>query len=239
MDITNAAEPHSNAPMQPIKLAFYDMDKTLTKRATYNFFLWHMMIRRAPWRVILLPLLPIGLMLFGLKIWDRKQLKSFSLRICLGHAVRREEITQYLESHAELVLARNIYPQALARLQRERAEGYIHILVTASYRLYAASIAHRLGIAHVIATDLHTDEKGRILAHIDGENCYDMVKISRIEEWMRAQGYARQNCFVRSYSDHYSDAPLLEYADEAFAVNPHPRLAKLAAEKGWSVIDWR
>jgi phosphoserine phosphatase len=42
---------------------------------------------------------------------------------------------------------------------------------------------------------------------------------------------------VRFYSDHASDAPVFEWADEPVAVNPHAKLAKLAATRGWTVED--
>jgi hypothetical protein len=35
--------------------AIYDMDRTVTRRATYTPFLMHCALRRAPWRLLLLP----------------------------------------------------------------------------------------------------------------------------------------------------------------------------------------
>jgi phosphoserine phosphatase len=32
---------------------------------------------------------------------------------------------------------------------------------------------------------------------------------------------------------------LLDFADEAFATNPHQPLAQLARERGWPILDWR
>ena len=34
-------------------LAIYDMDRTVTRRATYTPFLLHCAVRRAPWRLLL------------------------------------------------------------------------------------------------------------------------------------------------------------------------------------------
>ena len=34
------------------------------------------------------------------------------------------------------------------------------------------------------------------------------------------------------------DLPMLEWADEAVAVNPTARLARVAAERGWRVEKW-
>ena len=36
-------------------LAIYDLDRTVTRRATYTPFLLHCAVRRAPWRLLLLP----------------------------------------------------------------------------------------------------------------------------------------------------------------------------------------
>ena len=36
-------------------LAIYDMDRTVTRRATYTPFLLHCAARRAPWRLVFLP----------------------------------------------------------------------------------------------------------------------------------------------------------------------------------------
>lgn len=221
------------------KIAIYDMDKTITRRATYNGFLAHMALQRAPWRLLFLPLLPFGLLLYGVKIWERRRLKEFSQTLLIGRRVHRAEFAKYLESHADLVVGKNVYPQLRDLVAQEKAAGYRHVIATASYRLYVDAIAHRLGFEHVIATDLATDDSGHLLARIDGHNCYDTAKLDKVKAWMTEQGLSRGECHIRAYSDHVSDAPLLAYADEAYATNPHPPLAKLAAERGWAILDWR
>jgi HAD superfamily hydrolase (TIGR01490 family) len=220
-------------------LAIYDMDKTVTRRATYNGFLLHMALNKSPWRLFLSPLLPAGLLLYALKIWDRARLKQFSQMLLIGHRVSRDKFARYLESHADLVVGKNVYPQLLARVAEEKAAGYRHVMATASYRLYVEAIAHRLGFDDVIATDLSTDSSGHVLARIDGHNCYDAAKLELIKGWMAAQGLDRKACHIRAYSDHVSDAPLLAFADEAYATNPHQPLAEMARANGWEIIDWR
>ena len=56
---------------------------------------------------------------------------------------------------------------------------------------------------------------------------------------MADEGLQRELCHIRAYSDHVSDAPLLAFADEAFATNPHAPLAEMARANGWEIIDWR
>lgn len=224
---------------KPILLAIYDMDKTVTRRATYNGFLLHMALNKAPWRLLLAPFLPVGLLLYALKIWDRSRLKQFSQILLIGRRVPKAHFAKYLESHADLVIGKNVYPQLLARVAEEKAAGYRHVMATASYRLYVEAIAKRLGFDDVIATDLSTDSSGHVLARIDGHNCYDAAKLDRVKRWMDSHGLDRATCHIRAYSDHVSDAPLLGYADEPFATNPHGPLAQLAETKGWPILDWR
>ena len=224
---------------QTTLLAIYDMDKTVTRRATYNGFLLHMAFNKSPWRLLLAPFLPVGLVLYALKIWDRAQLKQFSQILLIGRRVPKTQFAKYLESHADLVVGKNVYPQLLARVAQEKAAGYRHVMATASYRLYVEAIAKRLGFDDVIATDLSTDSSGHVLAQIDGHNCHDVAKLELVKRWMEKHGLARATCHIRAYSDHVSDAPLLNYADEPFATNPHGPLARLAKKKGWPVLDWR
>lgn len=223
----------------PVLIAIYDMDKTVTRRATYNGFLIHMAWNKAPWRLFLAPLLMISLSLYMLKIWDRRRLKQFSQRILVGHRVPRDRFARYLESHADLVVGKNVYPQLRARVAEEKALGYRHVMATASYRLYVEAIAHRLGFEHVIATELATDDSGHVLARIDGHNCYDAAKLDKVKAWMAGEGLNRAECHIRAYSDHVSDAPLLAFADEAFATNPHAPLAEMARANNWEILDWR
>jgi HAD superfamily hydrolase (TIGR01490 family) len=220
-------------------LAIYDMDKTITRRATYHGFLVHMAFNKSPWRLLLASFLPVGLVLYALKIWDRAQLKQFSQILLIGRHVPKAHFAKYLESHADLVVGKNVYPQLLARVAEEKAAGYRHVMATASYRLYVEAIAKRLGFDDVIATDLSTDSSGHVLARIDGHNCYDAAKLEQVKLWMERHGLERAHCHIRAYSDHVSDAPLLNYADEPFATNPHGPLARLAETKGWPILDWR
>ncbi len=221
-----------------MKIAIYDMDKTVTRRATYTPFLLYMAYKRAPWRLLLLPALLFGFLLYGLKLWRRKELKQYMQRLFIGRRVKLDNLTPYLESHADWVVAHTIYPEVIARIAEEKAQGYRHVLATASYRLYVDAIAQRLGFDDVIATDLLV-ENGEVLAQIDGENCYDMAKLDKVIAWMHHNNIERSQCFIRSYSDHISDSPILGLADEAYATNPHPPLLDSAKAKGWQILDWR
>jgi len=220
-------------------LAIYDMDKTITAAPTWTRFLIAAAKARAPWRLALFPAVGVVGIGYFLKLVDRAGLKQFSQRLLLGGALTAEEMAKVAEGFAAHEVAHGVLHGARAQIEADRAGGYRIVMATASHGYYAAAIARRLGIADVIATEARRDAQGRILSLIEGDNCYGPVKLHRIERWMAEQAIPRGDAHVRAYSDHVSDAPMLDWADEGYAVNAHGPLRKLAAEKGWPILDWR
>jgi len=216
--------------------AIYDMDRTVTRHATYTPFLLHCALRRAPWRLLLMPIVLLSMAAYALKVIDRGRLKEINHRLLLGHRRHPRELKPLVESFADRTVAGNVRPGARKAIARDKAEGRRVVLATASYRLYADAIADRLGFDDVIGTGSIIGLDERVYAKIDGENCYGPAKLRMIADWLEKSGLERGH--VRFYSDHASDAPVFEWADEAIAVNPHARLARLAASRGWTVEDW-
>ncbi|MBO9670515.1 MAG: HAD-IB family phosphatase [Sphingobium sp.] len=215
------------------------MDKTITVRATYAAFLTHMAMSRAPWRLIFLPVVGLVMLGYVLRLLTRSRVKEINQGLLMGFHVRRAEIMPAVEAYADKVVAGNVRHEALARIAADKAAGYTLVIASASYRLYVEPIARRLGFDAVIATDHFSQDIDYVRAKIGGENCYDVAKLRMIQAWMAAQGVDRAGVHVRAYSDHVSDAPLLEFADEGFAANPHAQLAKLAQVRGWPILRWR
>ncbi|WP_118857870.1 HAD family hydrolase [Sphingomonas mesophila] len=219
-----------------IDLAIYDMDRTVTRRATWTPFLLHCAVRRAPWRLLFVPVVVCTMLAYVLKLIDRGRLKEINHRLLLGGETRPAVLEPLVESFADRTLAGNIRPGARAAIARDKAEGRRVVMATASYRFYARAIAEALGFDDCIGTNSVLGLDARVHAKIDGENCYGPAKLRMVERWLEAEGVTRAH--VRFYSDHASDAPVFEWADEAVAVNPHDRLLRLAAERGWAVEDW-
>jgi HAD superfamily hydrolase (TIGR01490 family) len=216
--------------------AIYDMDRTLTRHATYTPFLLHCAMRRAPWRLLLMPFVAGAMLAYVFKLIDRAKLKEVCHKLLLGHRRHPSELKPLVDSFAHRTAISNIRPGALAAIARDKAEGRRVVMATASYRLYAQAIGDRLGFDDVIGTGSIIGLDERVHAKIDGENCYGPAKLRMVVDWLGKSGFERGH--VRFYSDHASDAPVFEWADEAVAVNPHAKLAKLAATRGWAVQDW-
>ena len=217
-------------------LAIYDMDRTVTRHATYTPFLLHCAIRRAPWRLLLIPFAILSMLAYALKLIDRGRLKEINHRLLLGHNRHPTELKPLVDSFAAKALANNIRPGAREAIGRDKAEGRRVLMATASYRFYAREIAERLGFDDCIGTNSILGLDERVHAKIDGENCYGPAKLRMIRDWLATAGIERGH--VRFYSDHASDAPVFDWADEPVAVNPHDRLARLASQRGWRVENW-
>ncbi len=214
-------------------LAVYDMDRTVTKRPTYVAFLLHCAAR-----LLLLPLVLLSVLAYAVRLIDRAKLKEINHRLLIGHRVHLNALKPLVDSFAGKQVASNIRPGALKAIARDKAEGRRLVLATASYRFYAEAIAERLGFDDVIGTGSVIGLDDRVHAKIGGENAYGEAKMRMIAEWVETSGLKGVHGHVRFYSDHVSDRPAFEWADEAVAVNPHGKLRRLAEERGWAVEDW-
>ncbi len=218
--------------------AIYDMDRTITRSATYTPFLLHCARRRSPWRMALTPAVLGSMAAYGVKAIDRARLKEINHQLLLGDGVPAADLTPLVESFADETVRSNVQRGALRAIARDRAEGRRLVMATASYALYVEAIARRLGFDDVIATRSVRGSDGRVMARIEGENCYGAAKKRMIEAWLDRQAIDRSAVHVRFYSDHVSDAPLFDWADEPVAVNPSGGLRKLARQRDWPTEDW-
>jgi HAD superfamily hydrolase (TIGR01490 family) len=219
-------------------LAIYDMDRTVTKGGTYTSFLLHCAARRAPWRLLFLPVVLVSMLAYAARLIDRGRLKEINHHLLLGARIHPRMLKPLVDTFAASQVAANIRPGARRAIARDKAQGRRLVLATASYRLYADAIAERLGFDDVIGTGSMIGVDDRVHAKIAGENCYGPAKMRMIADWVDKSGLKGVHGHVRFYSDHVSDRPAFEWADEAVAVNPHGKLRRLAEQRGWRIEDW-
>lgn len=219
-------------------LAVYDLDRTITRRPTYTLFLIHCAVRRQQWRLIFVPAVAVAMLAYVMGLFDRGRLKEICQSLLIGRHIHAPQLKRLADSFADSTVARNIRPGARIAIERDRRQGRRLVLATASYRLYADAIAQRLRFDDVIATGSVIGLDERVQARIAGKNCYGAEKMRMIADWVEKSGLLGKHGHVRFYSDHASDQPAFEWADEPVAVNPHAKLARLAARRGWAVEDW-
>lgn len=228
------------APAQTPKVALsiFDLDRTLTIQPTYTRFLLFAARHRAPWRLLLVPLLIPAAILYAAKLLPRRLMKQAMHRLALGRALPEREAARLADLFARQLVAGGLYPEGVALIEAERRAGRRVLLATAAPHFYTAALARQLGIADVIASGSSWQD-GCLLPSIDGANCYGAAKRQRIEAFLGDAGITRDTAHIRFYSDHASDLPLFELCDEARAVNPSRGLRAIAAARGWPVLDWR
>ncbi|MDR2364321.1 MAG: HAD-IB family hydrolase [Zoogloeaceae bacterium] len=126
---------------------------------------------------------------------------------------------------------------ARAKVNEHQRAGHLCALVTATNSFIVGPIAREFGIAHLIAT-IPACERGAFTGKVRGVPAYRAGKVARVEDWLEAQGLY-WGSFTASwfYSDSHNDLPLLEKVRHPVAVNPDARLAKIAAERGWEIIE--
>ena len=219
-------------------VSVFDLDKTLTRHPTYTPLLIHFARGLAPWRLLTAPVVAAVMIGHVLKLVSRRRTKEFQHRMLVGNAVSRAEVTRLAESFAAKLDGDGLLPAGRARIAEERAASRRIVLATAANRYYAEALGALLGVDDIIATG-STWEGDRLLPEITGDNCYGPAKREMLANYFETLGLRRADLHVRFFSDHASDRPTFEWADEQFAVNPSRKLQKLAKQKGWPVLEWR
>ena len=216
------------------RIALYDLDRTVTRAPTFTPFLVHMAASGNPLRLLGVPLWVLAMLGYKAKLYGRKPLKQFGLRLLVGRDLRNAHLQPRIDAFVARQLARHIQPGARAQIAGDRALGATLVLITAAPEIYAEAMAEALGFDACIATRHQRDAHGDLLCTIKGQNNYGAEKIARVEAWLNAQGLNRADCHVTAYTDHTSDAPILNYADAGVLVGRYAQ-----PQGGWAQADWR
>ncbi len=219
-------------------IAIYDLDKTIVRTPTFTAFLMfaaRQMDRGLWWRLLVWVGAMIG---YTLKLYGRKQLKQFGMRLFIGPAFSAVLAKALAHMFAAKIVPADVLPGAAKAIKADQEAGYLIVIASAAQAFYADHIGAALGIDTVIATENQRIASGEYTAKIDGENNYGPEKLRRVKAWLSTAGYDRSNCHIRAYSDHISDAPLLDWADEAVFVTASRTKAHAAVSRGWQALDF-
>ena len=219
-------------------ISIFDVDRTLTRRPTYSAFLFYGALRTSPWRLLLLPLLIPYAIAYALNRISRKQMKEAMHMLALGKRLRRERANRLAEGFARSLVEDGVFREAFEAMAAERRDGRRIVLATAAPELYIAPFARLVGADAILATKSSWD-CDFLTPQIAGENCYGVHKFDMIREWLELQNIQREKADIRFFSDHASDLPTFEWADEPVMVNPSRRLQEIGSPRGWRKLDWK
>ena len=221
-----------------MNIAIYDLDKTITRRPTFTRFLLYYAWRTAPFRLVGLPIWIMALIGCGIGLYGRKPLKQFGISMFMGRNLDRDILAKVAANFVSEAVLTDIQLGAAKSIENDRSQNQKLVIATAAPAFYANEIGERMAFDAVVATRHRLRPDGKTCHIIDGENCYGPEKLKMVKAWFAAAGLKREDCQISVYSDHASDAPLMDWADAAYLVNPSGKLRQLAAQKNWHVRDF-
>jgi HAD superfamily hydrolase (TIGR01490 family) len=128
-----------------------------------------------------------------------------------------------------------IHPEAVELVRQHRAAGMPVVLLSGGMDFLVAPIARAVGAAGWAAVE-PVVERGIFTGRLREPLCIDDGKVHWASAVARELGARLAECTF--YSDDVGDVPLLELVGEAVAVNPDPRLRRVAARRGWRLLEF-
>jgi HAD superfamily hydrolase (TIGR01490 family) len=214
--------------------AFFDLDKTVIAKSSTlafgrPFFQGGLINRRAVLRGA------YAQFVFSLAGADADQMERMRSQItamttgwdvAVVHDIVRETLHEIVDPL--------VYAEAADLIEAHRAAGREIVIVSSSGAEMVGPIGEMLGVDRVVATRMVTVD-GRYTGEIDfyayGEN-----KAAAMREVAAEQGWNLTDCWA--YSDSVTDLPMLEAVGHPTAVNPDRGLRRIAAERGWPVLEF-
>ena len=220
--------------MQREVIAFFDVDHTISRRATALAFVLVCMRRGyiKVWYLLGTPFIYLFYRLFSLKM---DFLYEYSLPKLYG--VTRIEFEDIAREAYAIYLKKNLYPGALREMDELRSRGIRVILATSTPFEAVYPLAQDCGIsaADVVSTQFaYTD--GVFDGKLIGVPVFSRYKGSIIRDFVERSGIDLQQCSF--YSDSVHDLPLLELVGRPVAANPDFRLRRIARKRGWTIKDF-
>jgi HAD superfamily hydrolase (TIGR01490 family) len=155
-------------------------------------------------------------------------------------AMRQRGLVQAQEAHQAFmreVIQPAITPQALELVEQHRAQGETLVMVTATNEFVTGPIAQAFGMDVLLAVQLVRDADGNFTGEIDGTPTLREGKVTRVNQWLQAQGLSLSEVHATFYSDSMNDLPLLEKVDVPVVTNGVAALKHIAQERGWRILD--
>jgi HAD superfamily hydrolase (TIGR01490 family) len=214
--------------------AFFDLDRTVIKRSSVlalaGSFRRAGLISRvdlaksAFWQV-----------LFVLRGASAERVRSAAedgMKILHGFSV--EHMQRLVGDAMEPILRPLVYEEPLRLVQRHRERGERVYIVSATLQEIVEHIADDLGFDGAIGSTCEIVDgvyTGRVLRAAHGEG-----KARALRDLAAADDI--DLVASTAYSDSYSDVPFLEAVGHPIAANPDKKLRRIAAERGWPVVDF-
>lgn len=211
--------------------AFFDLDRTLLRRSSAlalagsfrerGIISRTQLARAAAWQLLFV--------LRGASHNAVQRAAEEGMVVLRGHTP--DELRALVAEAMEPVLRPLMYAEPLHLVEQHRARGEPVYIVSATLQEIVDAIADDLGFDGALGTICEVKDgryTGRALRALHAEN-----KVAAVREL----GFDLDQC--TAYTDSHTDLPLLEAVGHPVVVNPDRALRRIAADRGWPVLEFQ
>lgn len=219
------------------RIAFFDVDNTITRGSTL-YFLGKGMYNRGFFSKRDIGAWVLANIRFRMTGTEKSEVISRFQKAATdfisGHDVKEIRIIGE-QIYSEFV-SPSIWQGTIELAKEHLSSGDEVWLVTASPEDFANLIAERLGFTGAIGTKAEIKD-GKYTGNLSGKLLHGKEKAIAITELTKVRGINLKDCFA--YSDSHNDLPLLSAVGHPRAINPDAKLRIIAFAQSWPVHDFR
>lgn len=209
-------------------IAYFDMDYTVLDASSGLLYVNHLrrsgqitrrLIIRVAWWTLL----------YKLTLIDMTKAMPKMLMYVQGQSVSRtlQDSRQWFDN----MVKAHISPRAVEKLRWHQQQGHRAVLISASTQFAVKPVAEYLQVDFLCTWLLSNGD--RLTGAINAPPCYAAGKVFWAREYAAEHDAQLDEAYF--YTDSLSDRPLLEVVRYPIAVNPDPRLKRLALKRGWPI----
>ena len=219
------------------RIAFFDVDNTITRGSTL-YFLGRGMYNRGFFTKRDIGAWVLANIRFRMTGTEKAEVISRFQKAATdfigGHNVAEIRIIGE-EIYSEFV-SPSLWQGTIALAKKHLDAGDEVWLVTASPQDFAELIAEKLGFTGALGTKAETKD-GKYTGNLIGPLLHGKEKARAVLELTSMRNIDIKDCFA--YSDSHNDLPLLETVGFPNAINPDAKLRIISFSSGWPVHDFR
>ena len=151
----------------------------------------------------------------------------------------KEVVDQYLTDFYDKIIAKRFRPKADEEMRKRAEEGCTVVVVSASFEPIVVRAMESHPFHAQISTRMKIRANGTYTREVDGRPIEGEEKLVALKRWCDGRFGPDNWELAYAYGDHHSDKPLLEAAQNPFAVSPNTGMSHIAKVKGWPVLDWK
>ena len=213
--------------------AFFDFDGTLLSTVSGSLlikYLWNAGELSVPYVIKM----GIANVLLKLHLYSRDRLHKLVMQVYKGQPVNKFEnlAEDFYLTELKPHFAGNIVDKLIGHQQ----QGHEVVIVSASFRYYLTYVVKGLGVDHLLCSDLEVGKDGLLTGITKGESVRGTQKAVAAAQLASQLGIDLAQSYA--YGDHITDVSILQLVGHPVAVEPEPKLRKVADQNNWEILQF-